>query len=52
MDFPHSLALAFQRLGITPQAAKSYASLLQEAGMEQVEDIKRTCFRAYIENSS
>ena len=41
MDFAHSLTLAFQKLGITSQEAKTYVTLFQKAGVEQLDDLKR-----------
>ena len=40
MDFPHSLNLGFQKLGITSQEAKTYVTLLQKAGVQQLDDLK------------
>ena len=40
MDFPDSLTLAFQKLGITSQEAKTYVTLFQKAGVEQLDDLK------------
>ena len=40
MDFPHSLTLAFQQLGISSREAKAYVALLQKAGVEKMDDLK------------
>ena len=39
--------LAFQRLGITCQEAKTYVTLLQKAGVQQFEDLKSKLLPGY-----
>ena len=40
MDFVDSLSLTFRKLGIDFQEAKTYATLLEKAGIEHIQDLK------------
>lgn len=41
MDLVDSLTFALAKLGINPQEANTYAYLLQQAGLVQIEDLRR-----------